>query len=283
MKGLLALLCLALLPTLAEAQSTGLKSFCDRLPRECEVDEHPAGPFNASPEQLKQLEEVNFLVNIKVEPTTDMELYGVSDFWVLPTDKGDCEDYALLKRHDLIAMGWPVAALLLTAVRDADGEMHMVLTARTTSGDFILDNKSDELLPADARGAYTFVARQAAWDPQMWERFAAPPQPQRPSLWAVLACFVFTLIGIGTVARRLAIIVGYGFGVRSPAQRRWEEECARIDDYYRKHYEADALSQQTADICVEALERALDAMKDDPKLAKREIEVVIEEIEGKVA
>ena len=59
----------------------------------------------------------------------------------MPRTKGDCEDYALLKRHTLIRKGWPVGSLLLTVVRDEKGEGHAVLTARTKQGDFILDNK----------------------------------------------------------------------------------------------------------------------------------------------
>ena len=59
----------------------------------------------------------------------------------LPTDRGDCEDYALLKQKLLIERGWPSSSLLMTVVRDEKGEGHAVLTARTSQGDFVLDNK----------------------------------------------------------------------------------------------------------------------------------------------
>ena len=51
-----------------------------------------------------------------------MKHYGIADYWTLPTDgKGDCEDYALLKRHELIRLGWPSSALLMTIVKDEKG------------------------------------------------------------------------------------------------------------------------------------------------------------------
>ena len=101
-------------------------------------------------------------------PETDLEHYGVPDYWSLPTDgKGDCEDYALLKRHKLIMLGWPSAALLMTVVRDTKGEGHAVLTARTTGGDFILDNKSNEVRLWN-QTSYEFLMRQSYLNPRAW-------------------------------------------------------------------------------------------------------------------
>ena len=54
--------------------------------------------FQPTPERLSELDEVNRNVNRAIKPATDMEIYGVSEYWTLPTDRGDCEDYALLKR-----------------------------------------------------------------------------------------------------------------------------------------------------------------------------------------
>jgi predicted transglutaminase-like cysteine proteinase len=73
-----------------------------------------------------------------------MEIYGQAEYWTILTTKGDC-GLALLKRKRLMARGWPATALLMTVVRDEKGEGHAVLTARTLQGDFILDNKIDEV------------------------------------------------------------------------------------------------------------------------------------------
>ena len=63
--------------------------------------------IEATPQSLSELDEVNRSVNHEIEPATDMEVYGVAEYWTLPTTRGDCEDYQLLKRHRLITRGWP--------------------------------------------------------------------------------------------------------------------------------------------------------------------------------
>ena len=102
-----------------------------------------------------------------IAPATDMEIYGVSEYWTLPKDRGDCEDYALLKQKLLIERGWPQSSMLLTVVKDDKGEGHAVLTARTSQGDFILDNKSDEVR-IWYRSGYEFVMRQSYVNPRVW-------------------------------------------------------------------------------------------------------------------
>jgi len=96
-----------------------------------------------------------------------MEIYGRTEYWTIPTARDDCEDYALLKRKRLIARGWPASALLLTVVRDERGEGHAVLTARTAQGDFILDNKADEV-KLWYRTGYDYIMRQSFLDPHTW-------------------------------------------------------------------------------------------------------------------
>ena len=76
---------------------------------------------------------------------TDMEHWGVSERWNYPDDGyGDCEDYVLLKRRMLMQAGWPRQALLVTVVRDKQGDGHAVLTVKTDKGEFILDNQTEE-------------------------------------------------------------------------------------------------------------------------------------------
>ena len=123
--------------------------------------------FQATPERLSELDEINRAVNRAIAPVTDMELYGVSERWVIPVDRGDCEDYALLKRQTLIKRGWPVSSLLMTVVRDENGDGHAVLTARTAQGDFILDNKVDAVKMWH-QTPYDYVMRQSFIDPKVW-------------------------------------------------------------------------------------------------------------------
>jgi len=145
----------------------GFVGFCERTPQECAQGPQEEQRFNATPARLAELDAINRAVNREIEPVTDLELYGVTDFWTIPTTKGDCEDYVLLKRKRLMDRGWPASALLITVVRDERGEGHAVLTARTMQGDFILDNKTDEIRVWH-RTRYDFIMRQSYLNPRVW-------------------------------------------------------------------------------------------------------------------
>jgi predicted transglutaminase-like cysteine proteinase len=145
----------------------GFVRFCEATPAECASDHGQESRFDASAERLKELDEINRSVNKEIAPATDLEVYGVNEYWTLPRTRGDCEDYALLKRHNLVSKGWPVSSLLMTVVRDEKGEGHAVLTARTAQGDFVLDNKVDDVRLWNASGYY-FIMRQSYLDPRVW-------------------------------------------------------------------------------------------------------------------
>lgn len=127
--------------------------------------------FTATPKNLSELFEINRLVNKAIEPVTDLENYGVDEYWTIPQHKGDCEDYALLKQQLLKALDWPQSALLLTVVLDEKNEPHAVLVARTDQGDFVLDNKTNEVRLWN-QYPYRFVMRQSALDPSKWYSIA---------------------------------------------------------------------------------------------------------------
>ena len=117
---------------------------------------------------------VNREVNAAVEPVSDQDNYGVAEYWSYPDNgKGDCEDYVLLKRRELMRQGFPREALLVTVVRDHVGEGHAVLMLKTTSGDFILDNKLNAVRPWSETG-YHYVKRQSQDNPNVWVSLRAP-------------------------------------------------------------------------------------------------------------
>src|SRR5262249_6455527 len=75
-----------------------------------------------------ELLRINKGVNDTIKPMTDLEHWGVAERWNYPDDGyGDCEDYVLLKRRMLMQAGWPRQALLITVVRDEQGDGHAVL------------------------------------------------------------------------------------------------------------------------------------------------------------
>ncbi len=145
----------------------GFVSFCDRHPVECRQGPFEDARFELTDERRDELDHVNRAVNRLIEPATDQEIYGVAEYWTIPMSRGDCEDYALLKRQVLMQRGWPASALLMTVVRDEKGEGHAILTARTAKGDYILDNKVEEVKPWHATG-YTFIMRQSYINPRVW-------------------------------------------------------------------------------------------------------------------
>ena len=122
-----------------------------------------------SPTPAASVQAVNTAVNTAVLPATDAQIYGVVERWDYPRLAGDCEDYAIEKRRELIDAGWPESALLLTVVRDEVGDGHAVLTVRTNRGDLVLDNKTDDIAVWSAT-PYRFLKRQSTRDAAAWDQ-----------------------------------------------------------------------------------------------------------------
>ena len=155
----------------------GFVRFCEIYADDCAAGRLDDIRIHAGPARLGELDGINRHVNATIIAATDLELYGETERWTIPTTHGDCEDYALLKRKMLMALGWPASALLMTVVRDEKGEGHAVLTARTAQGDFILDNKVDDI-KAWHKVPYTYVMRQSYIDPRVW--VSLDPKDARP-------------------------------------------------------------------------------------------------------
>lgn len=147
----------------------GFVDFCTRFPVDCREAGEPSRAVVLTEDRWVELVETNRSVNRSISPTTDREFYGREEFWTFPQTAGDCEDYVLLKRHKLIGKGWPSSVLLITVVRDENGEGHAVLTVGTDRGDLILDNRTDVILPWINR-PYKYVKRQRIRDPRAWVR-----------------------------------------------------------------------------------------------------------------
>jgi predicted transglutaminase-like cysteine proteinase len=147
----------------------GWVDFCRRRPEECNLGKLTPREIHLTKQVLATLNKVNIFANSAIEPISNLDHWGTMlDHWDYPTDgKGDCKVYALFKRKQLIDQGFPRQALLMTIVRDQDGEGHAVLTVKTDRGDFVLDNLTDEILPWDETG-YRFIKRQAQDDPNVW-------------------------------------------------------------------------------------------------------------------
>ncbi|WP_051335302.1 transglutaminase-like cysteine peptidase [Methylocapsa acidiphila] len=156
----------------------GWADFCRRYDGECDGAPLPPRDVAFTPDAAEALERVNTWVNAHIEAVSDMEHWGVVDQWDYPSDgKGDCEDYALLKRKLLMKEGFPRQALLMTVVKDLNNEGHAILTVKTDAGEFVLDNLNNETKPWDQTG-YRFIKRQSQTDQNVWVQLGEPtPEP----------------------------------------------------------------------------------------------------------
>lgn len=145
----------------------GYVNFCIENQDECKAAGGKIQRLAMSPDTWNMLVQVNTYVNGKIKPEADIELYHVAEKWAYPTSAGDCEDYALLKKRYLQSMGFSTDELLMTVLLDEKGEGHAVLTVVTDNGDFILDNRSQNILRWD-QTPYKFLKRQSQQNPKQW-------------------------------------------------------------------------------------------------------------------
>ena len=155
------------------SQPIGHYEFCKRLPNECNLTFSQTAPIKLDQATWAKIVQVNINVNARIQPMTDMELYGQEEYWAYPVNAGDCEDYVLLKRRELAEAGLPLSSLLITVLRKPDGEGHAVLTVRTDRGDFVLDNLTDAVKNWQETD-YTYLKRQAANHTGRWVSIETP-------------------------------------------------------------------------------------------------------------
>jgi predicted transglutaminase-like cysteine proteinase len=152
----------------------GWVEFCAEHPVDCKAAASMPRDVVLSNKAWIDLVRINKWVNDNVKPMTDLEHWGVVEKWSYPDDGyGDCEDYVLLKRRMLMEAGWPREALLITVVREKNGNGHAVLTVKTDKGEFILDNQEERILPW-SETSYRYVKRQSQSDPNRWVALGDP-------------------------------------------------------------------------------------------------------------
>lgn len=145
----------------------GFVQFCRQNGSECRGGSGSGDRMAMTDDRWTELSRINTFVNGKIEPVTDQDLYNVPEYWTYPENKGDCEDYVLLKKYYLSELGWPSEALLITVVLDQNNEGHAVLTVSTSMGDFVLDNQSADILPWQDT-PYRYIKRQSQLHPAVW-------------------------------------------------------------------------------------------------------------------
>lgn len=118
----------------------------------------------------EQLEAVNRWGN--EHPYIEDQLnWGQEDFWETPNEfidiSGDCEDYAISKYYTLRAAGVPADAMRIIVLQDLNlgGVIHAVLGVYNDETLYILDNQSQEVMPATRIYHYRpiFGINELAW------------------------------------------------------------------------------------------------------------------------
>ena len=152
-------------PTLAPMAFT---QFCLKYPSDCKSGRLllEGDRIELNDVRRSELETINHTVNSSIRPERN-ENGLAGEKWLLSPLRGDCNDYAVTKRHQLIARGWPARTVLLSEVVTVSGEHHLVTVVRTDSGDLVLDNLTDQIKPW-SRTPYRWLRIQTPKNPNYW-------------------------------------------------------------------------------------------------------------------
>jgi predicted transglutaminase-like cysteine proteinase len=147
--------------------------FCLRNPADCEVHgiDFRRRNIALTEERWNELNVVNRAVNRDIVP----QLSGAIEEWRIAPEVGNCKDYAVTKRHELLARGWPSRALLLAEVVVPSGEHHLVVVVRTKDVDLVLDNLTTNIRSvAMTYRQYQWVRIESPQNPKFWASIGAP-------------------------------------------------------------------------------------------------------------
>ena len=156
-------------PTLAPFQHV---RFCLRYPSDCKSNPAENDHIDLDAETSELLKRVNHSVNLSIISTVKDYGPNLGDGWTIAPDTGDCNDYAVTKRHQLLESGLPSKALRLSVVT-ASGIGHLVLVVVTTKGDFVMDNLTEVIRPWQSTD-YHWLKIQSAADSKFWHEVKAP-------------------------------------------------------------------------------------------------------------
>lgn len=104
-------------------------------------------------QRIKELRAVVNEIHDESIYTTDMEQFGVPEFWEYdPGTRKDCEDYDRKMMLRLRELGWNQRAMGRVCCRiyanDPDS-YHAVLLINTDQGSYVVDNNSRRIIPFD--------------------------------------------------------------------------------------------------------------------------------------
>jgi predicted transglutaminase-like cysteine proteinase len=122
---------------------------------------------------MELLKRVNRGVNLSIVSRVKSYGQNLEDGWTIAPETGDCNDYAVTKRHKLMQSGLSSSALRLSVVKTPSGAGHLVLVVVTTKGGLVLDNLTDTIRPWRNTG-YEWLKIQSASDAKFWHEIKSP-------------------------------------------------------------------------------------------------------------
>ncbi|QPB22377.1 transglutaminase-like cysteine peptidase [Rhizobium sp. 007] len=140
--------------------------FCMENPDECRASDGSTTVSWTAAMQRK-IREINDSINRTIIGINDTSADDYADDWKVNVKQGDCEDFALSKRDQLIASGIPARALRIAVTRTPSGEGHAVLVVKTTRGDLVLDNRTNRIKNW-RKTDLQWVKIQSGDNPRMW-------------------------------------------------------------------------------------------------------------------
>jgi predicted transglutaminase-like cysteine proteinase len=154
--------------------------FCLRYEGDCQVHGIDFRKRNIAltAERVNELNRINREINRDIVPQANLGGLNTEE-WLVSPAAGDCNDYAVTKRHELLARGWPSRALLLSEVVVPSGEHHLVLVVRMLDTesrrelDLVLDNLNASLRPVGIT-PYEWVRVQSPNNPKYWSTVSVP-------------------------------------------------------------------------------------------------------------
>jgi predicted transglutaminase-like cysteine proteinase len=150
-------------PTLSPFQHV---RFCLRYPGDCKTDPAETATVELTAATLETLQRVNRDVNAAIMPVAKNN--PVADGgWTISPASGDCNDYAVTKRHELMQSGLPAKAVRLAVVKTQSGIGHLILVVATNKGNLVLDNLSETIVPWQFT-KYHWLKIQSASDARYW-------------------------------------------------------------------------------------------------------------------
>jgi len=152
-------------PTLAPM---AFERFCMQYVDDCKVRRMAfrPRPVALTKARMAELVKVNRDINRAIRPQENLNGVAAEE-WLVAPRAGDCNDYAVTKRHKLLELGWPSRSLLLAEVVVPSGAHHLILVVRTGEADLVLDNLNWNVRPI-SQIHYQWVRAQQPVKPKFW-------------------------------------------------------------------------------------------------------------------